>query len=130
MFRRALVLTASTAICALMAVVPPAQAAVDRFMQEQRLGAGHAYASYSRHTGISRVEGAADHTWCPSLAQNYEGYTSQPRGGDNRTAIGPCGPGYRSWQPNGTESTLFRGAAYNPNSTTTDYFGYADYIYG
>ena len=115
------------AMLAALAVASVAQAAMSPIMSSgQGLSAGNAKSSDERSYGIYAVDGSADHTWCPALAQNYVGYTSQPRSGDNRTAISTdCGPGYKVWYPNGSEGVLFRGAAFNPNQSTFDTFSFA-----
>ncbi len=97
----------------------------------QGLSAGNAKSSSTGHTNLWYVQGQANHTWCPSVAQGYSGYTSTPNSGGNFTAHAPtCGPHHQIWYPNGTSNIWFRGAAWNRNQSTFDVFTYAEYDYG
>ena len=106
-----------------------AWAASQVFMDEQGLSAGNAKASSSFHTRVYEIEGNANHTHCPAVAQGYGGYTSTPFSGGNFTAYLNCGPHYQFWLPHGTANTNFHGAEYNPNISTFDFFDYARYYW-
>lgn len=126
--RRLAALTLAVALP--LVAAPPTLAAVNQFMSYQSLGAGNAYASSLVKRGISQVDGVSNHTWCPALAQGYQGYTSSPNSGGNWTPTSTlCGTNYQYWRPNGTANIYFRGAAVNPNSVTSDYFNYAEFFY-
>lgn len=128
MLGRSILAVAATAVLVVFANAGTAFAGGERFMYQQGLSAGNAYASDSSHTGVQNVNGRADHTHCPTVAQGYGGYTSTPFSNGNFTANSPvCGPGYQSWYPNATSNYYFHGAEYNPNSSTRDYFAHAYY---
>lgn len=109
----------------------PAFALSEQFMSNQGLSAGNAKASVAAHSGSSvLVYGNSDHSWCPSLARGYAGYTSSPNSGGNTTVYqgAACGPGYQSasWNTNGYQ---WHGAAWNRNVSTFDNFTYATVIW-
>jgi hypothetical protein len=111
----------------LCATAAPASAQhQNKFMSNQGLSAGNAKSSSVGYTDIFLIYGVANHTWCPSVAQGYSGYTSTPNSGGHFTAHSPtCGPHYQEWYPNGTSDIWFRGAAWNRNQSTFDDFDYA-----
>lgn len=105
-------------------------AATERFMSNQGLSAGNAYASLSAHSNVFLIVTSGDHTACPAVATGYAGYTSSPFSGGRYTAYQSslCGPGQRAWYPN-PSSSYVRGATYNPNTSTFDFMYYADYAW-
>lgn len=113
---------------ALGTTAAPASAGSAVIMGAQGLSAGNAKSSSTGRTGILLVDGDANHTFCPSLAKGYSGYTSTPFSGGHFTAHSPsCGPHYQQWAPNGTSDIWFRGAVWNPNDSTFDTFTHAYY---
>lgn len=110
----------------------PASAGTGTFINNgQGVSAGNAKSAAHVHKGLLVVWGDSNHTWCPAVAQGYQGYTSTPFTGGHSTAYQPafCGPHEQSWYPNATENISLRGAAYNPNVSTFDTFEFAAWMW-
>lgn len=105
--------------------VSTASAVSETFMSNQGLSAGNAKASVGANAGSYVVVwGVSDHSWCPSLARGYAGYTSSPNTSTNTTTYRVCGPGYQTdaWDTGGWS---WHGAAWNRNVSTFDNFDHA-----
>jgi hypothetical protein len=112
--------------------VGTATAGQEQFITNNYVYIQHAFASTSAHSGVSRIDGYAEHTNCPAVASGYTGDTTAPNSGGNFTATEPtCGPHFQEWRPAGTASIYFHGAYYNPNTTTAnqDFVTYAEYFW-
>lgn len=129
--KRSLAAAACAAAC-ISSAAPPAMASGTNFLQEQGLSAQNAYGSGGAHAYVAIIQTytrePSAHTACPAVGAGYGGYTSTPFSNGHWTAYQSslCGPGFAQWSPNPTADVL-HGVAFNPNSQTYDYFGFAYY---